>query len=122
MEAEHVKAAAFRDPETGHVTEGDYHVDAELNSPRADRLRSEGYEDGGAVIEKMMFQLGEAFHDAEGFVTSTGRFVSRHEALTVAKAAEQRIGGRVDRKTWLNSEDLEHDDRYMPPAEQLCSA
>lgn len=62
------------------------------------------------VIEEMKRQgkpwnsPDEARHE-QGFVTSTGRFVGRHEARKIAEAAHQLLE-RASAHDWLSSEDV----------------
>ena len=72
---ERIAAAAFRHPVTGEITTGVTHLEAWPGGPEG--------------IDALCAQLGPDVYLAEGFMTDTGRFVDRKEALAIAAAANQ---------------------------------
>jgi len=66
--SEHIVSATYTDPETGEVSEGDSHIDANPDAPKKDSDRET---------------------PEYGFKTSEGRMVNRKQAYDIAKKANQ---------------------------------
>jgi hypothetical protein len=75
---EHVVGAAVRDPLTGDIYLGSDHTECTLAAKEA----------GSEALGRDQYAPGEP-HLEYGFFTSTDRFISRQEALVMAREAHQ---------------------------------
>ena len=73
-----IVSAAILDPDTGDIYVGDSHWDCKVNW-----LRSLGYEPHDDDIEDA------DLHGVEGFITASGKFFNRVEALKIAASTRQ---------------------------------
>lgn len=93
---EHITEVAVRDPDTGRI----WSAKGVLHSELAEQAASD-------------LDLPENYMDPfeDGFLTSTGRFVDREEAVKVAQGAGQLKGKprEDDRAQWVQTEDLRGD-------------
>ena len=86
---ETITQAAIRDPKTGEVYTGWRHCFIGLE-----------------MIQKGYCKKPYPGGSAQGFVTNTGRFVSREEALKIATDAKQKIIKKHGNPNLLYSEDV----------------
>ncbi len=105
---ETIRAAAFKCPITGSISEADTHADAFYSAEIFETINRElggerGYEDVATELAKRLGEDGWAkLSDCDGFTTSTGRFLNRSQSLKIALAAKQL----QSQKSSLNAEDL----------------
>lgn len=93
---EAIRAAAWRDPSSGKVWEGDTHAHC--------------YTEAGIDVCELTELAAGNLACGEGFVTTEGRFVDRVEAMRIAKASQQYDyrGSFRQRATYLLAEEVYH--------------
>ena len=104
---ERIVAAAVRFKD-GSVYIGHSHYDAYWEKAHTDTGEEEPDVDS-------IYATGD-----EGFMTSSGRIVSREEALDIAKAASQYSGN--DEYPWLDYLEVDRDQYYYTPSAKVLLA
>ena len=83
-------AAAWLDPRTGIVYQGNDHAECWWNASQDDPDWPHKSDAAHCWADWLMHEIGvEVFYQAEGFLTNTKRFVDRDEALEIAKRSRQ---------------------------------